>query len=242
MNKILITLGGIIFTLMVILILGQHYKLKMKEVDLQYACEQWYKKDVECKELQKLVNKYQTHLKEKQFIYDKIPNSVHHSEKIVIVDALHKTLVEYPISDTFEKSVTLALSFMHVESSFMSFAKSKVGAIGLMQVMDIAVVEVDTFRVTEGKEVYKRAWNGLKNPYYNIQIGVTYFYYLKEVYYKNEKKYPNLSENDRHVRAIVAYNFGSSHKAVYKKPIAKLQEFKYYKKISNAFVRFYGVN
>jgi len=134
--------------------------------------------------------------------------------------------------------VEFVLSIIKKESNFNPKAKSKVGAMGLMQIMP------DTAR-----------WLGLKNisklyhPDTNIKYGIKYLRYLFN-YFKGE--IPNeLSKediNDRYVlKVIAAYNAGPGNVKKYDKPPHNgIPPFKetvdYVDKVSFYFVKFEGLN
>ena len=87
----------------------------------------------------------------------------------------------------------LVLAVMHVESRFNSFAVSKVGALGLMQIMPAT-----------GEELAQHLgipWHGpqtLFDPIVNTRLGVAYVSQLKQRY-------------DHLATALAAYNWGPGH-------------------------------
>lgn len=85
-------------------------------------------------------------------------------------------------------------SVVHSESTFKSGAVSPVGAVGLMQIMPDTGKHISKIR---GQE-----WHGqskLKDPRYNIELGITYLKYLEGVFNGNKKF------------ALIAYNWGPNN-------------------------------
>ena len=91
----------------------------------------------------------------------------------------------------FDIDPLLIYSIIKAESNFDQRARSRVGAIGLMQVMEPTAIEV-----AQGLGIDIYDTSKLYQPSINIRIGVAYFRTLKDLYDGNK----NL--------AIIAYNGG----------------------------------
>ena len=76
----------------------------------------------------------------------------------------------------FKLNKELLYAFMHQESMFNSQAKSKRGAIGLMQVLPSTAKFI-----TSSKDVKRNNSNILKNPEINLEVGQEYILYLLEL-------------------------------------------------------------
>ena len=87
----------------------------------------------------------------------------------------------YPTSvwkprDGFKLEKELLHAFMHQESMFNSRAKSKDGAMGLMQVLPSTAKFI-----TKSKDVKRNNSNILKNPEINLEVGQEYIAYLLDL-------------------------------------------------------------
>ena len=87
----------------------------------------------------------------------------------------------YPTSvwkprDGFKLEKELLHAFMHQESMFNTTAKSKDGAIGLMQVLPSTAKFI-----TKSKDVKRSNSNILKNPEINLEVGQEYLNYLLDL-------------------------------------------------------------
>ena len=91
------------------------------------------------------------------------------------------TYLYYPTSiwkprDGFKLEKELLHAFMHQESMFNIKAKSKDGAIGLMQVLPSTAKFI-----TKSKDVKRSNSNILKNPEINLEVGQEYLTYLLDL-------------------------------------------------------------
>jgi hypothetical protein len=83
------------------------------------------------------------------------------------------------------------LSLIEKESGFRTFATSKVGAMGLMQVMPVTAEYIaERFEITN----YHHPGD-LRDPFINMQLGITYLGYLREQFQHSQ-------------RFLAAYNLG----------------------------------
>ena len=91
------------------------------------------------------------------------------------------TYLYYPTSvwkprDGFKLEKELLHAFMHQESMFNTKAKSKDGAMGLMQVLPSTAKFI-----TKSKDVKRNNSNILKNPEINLEVGQEYITYLLDL-------------------------------------------------------------
>ncbi len=91
------------------------------------------------------------------------------------------THLYYPTSvwkprDGFKLEKELIHAFMHQESMFNTLAKSKDGAMGLMQVLPSTAKFI-----TKSKDVKRNNSNILKNPEINLEVGQEYLTYLLDL-------------------------------------------------------------
>ena len=91
------------------------------------------------------------------------------------------THLYYPTSvwkprDGFKLEKELLHAFMHQESMFNTKAKSKDGAMGLMQVLPSTAKFI-----TKSKDVKRNSSNILKNPEINLEVGQEYITYLLDL-------------------------------------------------------------
>ncbi len=104
------------------------------------------------------------------------------------IDTVSRAIVEE--SDRYGIEVDIVLAVIHTESGFSNFARSKVGALGLMQIMP-ATGEM----LAEQLEI---GWDGpetLFDPVVNVRMGTNYLAFL-------HTRYKNWD------RALAAYNWG----------------------------------
>ena len=78
--------------------------------------------------------------------------------------------------DGFKLEKELLHAFMHQESMFNTKAKSKDGALGLMQVLPSTAKFI-----TKSKDVKRNNSNILKNPEINLEVGQEYLTYLLDL-------------------------------------------------------------
>lgn len=95
------------------------------------------------------------------------------------------------LCEKYQFTPSLVLSLIHKESSFRTDALSKVGAIGLMQVLPSTAKYISKKYGIKG---YKGTQD-LKNPVVNVRLGIAYLSYLREKF-----SHPN--------QYIAAYNLG----------------------------------
>ena len=106
-------------------------------------------------------------------------------------------------------------SIIDAESERYVYAKSKVGARGLMQVMP------DTWNtIGEKSDFYKEAFN----PYKNLKKGITYLDYLNTFCEKRHPKWNELSTKDKYPIIAAAYNGGISRLMKNNWDISKMPE------------------
>lgn len=167
------------------------------------------------------------------YIEDRIPDKVGISTKILIRDAIFDAIEKYPVYDNKFDSVDLIVSVIKVESSFNRQAKSPVGAIGLMQLMPQTASFVAKM-LSDDYNLKDLMHGGLFDPYYNIQCGSRYLYYLYHDYLMRDE-FKELSDRERTTIMILMYNFGPENKHFREiENIALLQDFSYYKKVINS--------
>lgn len=139
-------------------------------------------------------------------------------ESSLLDGRLNADFVPYLVSvaKDHELDPLLVLAVMKVESSFKPDAKSRAGALGLLQLKPIAAKEVT--------KVFATRWYGprhLMNPFVNVKIGIQYLAHLK-----------NLVGKDK-IRILSAYNLGPTH-------VKRLQSHstKYARKVLKAYTQF----
>ncbi len=105
----------------------------------------------------------------------KIVNKLEQFGMNVPVHLYYPTSVWKP-RDGFKLEKELLHAFMHQESMFNTNAKSKDGAIGLMQVLPSTAKFI-----TKSKDVKRNNSNILKNPEINLEVGQEYITYLLDL-------------------------------------------------------------
>ncbi len=108
----------------------------------------------------------------------------------------------------YEVDASIIFAMIKVESNFNHEAKSKKGAIGVMQIMP------STAKWIVEKEKIDIEYINLYNPYQNIEIGIVYYKYLDKRYNGNIEK------------ILAGYNAGVSR--VENESWKNIEETKYY--------------
>jgi len=96
-------------------------------------------------------------------------------------------------SDIYQVDPYLVLAIIKTESRFFAGARSRVGAIGLMQIMP----ETGKW-IAEKMRIAEFAADKLYEPRYNIPMGIWYVSYLYEIFDQNT------------IKAVAAYNAGAT--------------------------------
>lgn len=138
-----------------------------------------------------------------------VDNKVVYTTKIPIINNpfLERAKQYIPIIDNAKNKYGIPrpfiLSIIQKESSFLPNAKSRSGALGLMQLIP-RYAATEAYLYLYNKKPNPRALiNELYNPEKNILYGTTYIYLLHSRYFKFEKEY-----SKRKYMVIAGYNMG----------------------------------